>query len=388
MKESLSKLSKTVPIQYFNGNITSFCKSLHESSFSKSPIYVMRDFTPFANSRFEEIKSHGLKITQVDDLTMFAISDYTKTNKLAYFITQIDQLKHKDKSYHPDEEKLSMNIFHKSPINSDFSLTQPDSISKVKPSADNLAVHPDDLEKKILPNLAKLWAGYSDKSVRESLGTPAVSKLSAFLKFGMISVRQIYKTIQDTVGLTSSEKNDISRELLFRDFFYSLAHLDPKGVFQSPNWQSEKGKRPNFIFESDLVAWKKYHKEGDSVSEAEKKQIDNSKQIFDKWTSAKTEYPIINAGIKELTSTGYMLNRMRMLTTSYISRDNNIWWKYAEEFFARHLTDYDWTINSLNHQNIAKVGLYKKYTLDFSIQKQQNSMKEDRQKYYKKVKLA
>jgi deoxyribodipyrimidine photolyase len=73
-----------------------------------------------------------------------------------------------------------------------------------------------------------------------------------------------------------------------------------------------------------------------------------------------------------------------MLTTSYITRDNGLWWKYAEQVFANYLTDYDWTINSLNHQNITKIGLYPKYTQDFSIQRQESMNPKDKEKYIQK----
>jgi deoxyribodipyrimidine photolyase len=70
-----------------------------------------------------------------------------------------------------------------------------------------------------------------------------------------------------------------------------------------------------------------------------------------------------------------------MLTTSYLTQDNGLWWKYPEQFFGIHLTDYDWTINSMNHQNIAKIGLYPKYTLDFSIKRQEGMYPKDKEKY-------
>ena len=50
-------------------------------------------------------------------------------------------------------------------------------------------------------------------------------------------------------------------------------------------------------------------------------------------------------------------------------------------YFAQNLTDYDWTINAMNHQNIAKVGPYAKWTQDFSIEKQQNTDKQDKKEF-------
>ena len=72
-----------------------------------------------------------------------------------------------------------------------------------------------------------------------------------------------------------------------------------------------------------------------------------------------------------------------MLVVSYLCQDNKLWWKYAEKFFANNLTEYDWTINSMNHQNIAKVGLYPKYTQNFSIKRQESMNRTDKEKYIK-----
>ena len=122
----------------------------------------------------------------------------------------------------------------------------------------------------------------------------------------------------------------------------------------------------------------------ENISKEEFKDIEAARQIFNDWTKGETESALINSGIKQMTSTGYMLNRLRMLTVSYITQDHGLWWKYAEKFFANNLIDYDWTINSMNHQNVAKVGLYPKYTQNFSIKRQESMNPSDKQIYYKK----
>jgi hypothetical protein len=220
--------------------------------------------------------------------------------------------------------------------------------------------------------------GYADKKTREQVGSPKVSYLSSFIKFGLLSIRQVHLLAKESKGPSASDKKAFHRELYFRDFYYTLAWYKFDRVYVQPILQQ---KNPKFIFEQDLIDWKRDKGLKPTISEKEKKEIEQSKQIFHSWTKGKTEYPLINAGIHQLTETGYMLNRLRMLTTSYLTQDNGLWWKYPEQFFGIHLTDYDWTINSMNHQNIAKIGLYPKYTLDFSIKRQEGMYPKDKEKY-------
>ena len=117
-----------------------------------------------------------------------------------------------------------------------------------------------------------------------------------------------------------------------------MAWDKPNEVFEKPNWL---GKTPKFINENDLIKFKIENGYKTTISKEEIIEIDQAKEIYDKWTKADTDSPLVNAAINQLVKTGYMLGRMRMITVSYLTQDNGLWWKYAEKFFANNLIDYD-----------------------------------------------
>lgn len=353
-----------------------FCKILQNNNVKT--IFIARDFTPFARIRVKTLQTFGFDVIEIDDITLCPIKSYKYFNKLAPFISYHEKLL-KDLELVSIDQTILKKIIQPLIGSKDKSVFS--SILNMLEINKNL-VQPSDLDH-IWKDLDKVWEGYSDKKVRESLSKPAVSYLSAFIKFGLVSVRQVYLKIK-SLDLNEDDIEAISRELWFRDFFYTIAFYKPEKVYHDPNWQSQINERPRFIYEKDLLAWKQYHNESKSITESEKQDIKEAKQIFDNWKQGKTEYPIINAGMIQLNTTGYMLNRLRMLTTSYLTRDYNLWWKYPEMYFAQNLTDYDWTINAMNHQNIAKVGPYAKWTQDFSIEKQQNTDKQDKKEFQAK----
>ncbi len=236
----------------------------------------------------------------------------------------------------------------------------------------NLRVRPKDLPKLINDFLINV-DNYENN--RKLVGAPSVSYLSAFLKFGLISIRQVYNLAEK---LPSVDKDSFQRELFFRDFYYSLAYHYPNDTYLP---KTGPKYNPLFISEEDQKNFEQH--EGRLLS-PQTQNYDDNYNILHQWQTATTYSKLVNAGMKELIDTGYMHNRTRMITVSWLYRDENIYWKYGEQFFAQQLTDYDWTINAINHMNIAKIGPYPKYTQDFSIQRQENDNKRDKQLYYDK----
>jgi deoxyribodipyrimidine photolyase len=244
----------------------------------------------------------------------------------------------------------------------------------------NLLVRPKDLGY-CIENLAKNMIGYSKKQVRALVGNPKVSHFSAFLKFGLVSVRTAHLLAENQQNVHKDDKLYYQRELYFRDFFYRIAYDKYYQTFFSCNYE---GIMPKFISEKDLLDWKTNTGMKPLVNRKESLEIEQNKIVYNKWCQGETQYPIINAAMKELTTTGYMLNRTRMMTVSYLTWECGLWWKYAEKFFANHLTDYDWVINSVNHQNLVNVGFYPSNHSGFNINKQQMTDIDDKLIYYKK----
>jgi len=96
-------------------------------------------------------------------------------------------------------------------------------------------------------------------------------------------------------------------------------------------------------------------------SYAFKKQYDNiqwrsSEQDFAAWCMGKTGYPLVDAGMRELNETGFMHNRVRMVTASFLTKHLLIDWRLGEAYFAKKLLDYDYAANNGGWQWAAGCG--------------------------------
>ena len=83
----------------------------------------------------------------------------------------------------------------------------------------------------------------------------------------------------------------------------------------------------------------------------------NNKVEFEKWCNGLTGYPIIDAGMRELNQTGFMHNRSRMITGSFLCKHLLIDWRWGEAYFAKKLLDYEQSSNIGNWQWVAGCGV-------------------------------
>lgn len=135
------------------------------------------------------------------------------------------------------------------------------------------------------------------------------SRLGIHFRFGTISIRE---KARNTISLNHTYLN----ELIWRDFYAMILAHFPKVVKQS--------FRPAY----DLIEWR------------------NDEDEFQKWCLGKTGYPIVDAGMRELNATGYMHNRVRMITASFLAKHLLIDWRWGEAYFAAKLLDYDLASNN------------------------------------------
>jgi deoxyribodipyrimidine photo-lyase len=164
---------------------------------------------------------------------------------------------------------------------------------------------------------------YADyKNTRDFPALDATSKLSAHLKFGTCSVREVYYAVTERLG----SEHPLLRQLYWRDFFTHIAYHFPH-VF---------GRA--FLEKFADLHW------------------DNNPDYFQAWCDGKTGFPIVDAGMRELNATGYMHNRVRMITASFLVKDLHIDWRWGERYFAQHLIDYDPCVNNGNWQWAASTG--------------------------------
>ncbi|MGV8086745.1 MAG: cryptochrome/photolyase family protein [Candidatus Woesearchaeota archaeon] len=172
---------------------------------------------------------------------------------------------------------------------------------------------------KLLNNISKLKEYAVTRNIPSINGT---SFLSAHNKFGTVSIREVYHTIEHELGID----HILINELYWRDFFTHIAYHFPY-VFQNA-----------FNKKYDKIKW----------SYDEKK--------FKLWCDGKTGFPLVDSGMRQLNRTGWMHNRVRMVTASFLVKDLHIDWRLGEKYFAQKLIDYDPSVNNGNWQWAASTG--------------------------------
>lgn len=163
----------------------------------------------------------------------------------------------------------------------------------------------------------KVPDGYA--TLRDFPYDDATTKLSVHLRFGTISVRKVLRETEVFGKFWS--------EVIWREFFMSI-------LYHFPRVQNSAFKEIYGNFN-----WK------------------NKEEDFKKWCEGKTGYPIVDAGMRELNTTGYMHNRVRMITASFLIKHLQIDWKWGEAYFAEKLMDFDLALNNGNWQWVAGTGV-------------------------------
>jgi deoxyribodipyrimidine photo-lyase len=144
------------------------------------------------------------------------------------------------------------------------------------------------------------------------------TQLSAYLKFGCISIREAHYALKG--------KRDLIRQLIWRDFYANIIYSFPHVLGHAMKEKYNK------------VRW--HH----------------NKKWFKSWCDGETGYPIVDAGMRQLNETGYMHNRTRLIVASFLTKTLLIDWREGEEYFATKLTDYDPASNNGNWQWVASTG--------------------------------
>ncbi|MEM7042086.1 MAG: deoxyribodipyrimidine photo-lyase [Pseudomonadota bacterium] len=184
-------------------------------------------------------------------------------------------------------------------------------------------------EKRLLRFLDMAMAGYSDKRNRPDI--EGTSRLSPHLHFGDISPHRCWHAVEERLasaddGRGESGGRSFLRELVWREFSYHL-------LFHWPDLP-EKAFRPEF----EDFPW------------------DEDATALAAWQRGRTGYPIVDAGMRELWETGWMHNRVRMVTASFLIKHLLIPWQAGEDWFWDTLVDADLASNSASWQWVAGSG--------------------------------
>jgi deoxyribodipyrimidine photo-lyase len=154
-------------------------------------------------------------------------------------------------------------------------------------------------------------------SYAQKRNTPAgvsTSRLGQDLRFGLISIRELYARCMAAVSQaeTADARTSIEtyiKELAWREFYMAILWFYP-GVFDEEFSADFRG-----------MPWP------------------GTEQDFEKWSQGMTGFPIVDAGMRELLGTGFMHNRVRMIVSMFLTKDLHCHWKLGESFFMQHLVD-------------------------------------------------
>lgn len=146
------------------------------------------------------------------------------------------------------------------------------------------------------------------------------SRLSPFINIGVLSVREVYR---EAVG----RSNEFIRQLAWRDYYYAIWVRSP--------WMRDLELKPYMRG----FKW------------------ENNEYYVKCFMEGKTGYPIVDAGIRQLKTEGWVHNRVRLILASFLVKDLLVDWRVGEQFFRKHLVDYDEVLNVGNWQWAASTGV-------------------------------
>jgi len=164
------------------------------------------------------------------------------------------------------------------------------------------------------------------KAVRQTplmTGQPTSSLMSAYLKFGCVSIREMYYEILNYFD----SSHELIRQMVWRDFYYNIIWAYPETFLDNSH---------SYIRD---FPWQ------------------NDYETFEKWCLGQTGLPFVDASMRQLNREGYMSNRGRLACASFLIRNLHIDWKWGEKYFATQLVDYDPSQNNGNWQWVSSSGM-------------------------------
>ncbi len=280
------------------------------NSFDINAVYINKDYEPYAihrdNSVEELLRRKGNRLLRFRDQVIFEENELVKSDNKPYTV------------FTPYKNswlrKLSENMSCISPANAgrydNFlkRLHRFPAIDQIGFGRSRINVRPYDLS--VIPGYHK----YRDLPAMDR-----TSYISPHLRFGTVSIRKI-------VTIALNQNINYLNELIWREFFMQI-------LFHYPDVVTS-----NFRNKYDDIRWR------------------NDEKEFVRWCAGETGYPMVDAGMQQLNETGFMHNRVRMITAGFLCKHLLIDWRWGESYFAGKLLDYELSSNNGNWQWAAGTG--------------------------------
>lgn len=277
--------------------------------FNVDKVFCNRDYEPKAIQRDREIADfllkHHIQLKDFKDQVIFEKDDILKNDLSPY--TVFTPYSKKWKENLKNIETLTTDLTHFANYKGPSEIVP---LKEIGFEKTELEFTEPELNRDIIDSYGK----YRDFPAMDH-----TTHLGTALRFGTISIR---KCVQYAV-----KHNEVwLNELIWREFFMQILYHFPDVVHQC------------FKKKYENIAWR------------------NNEKEFKAWCEGKTGYPIVDAGMRQLNETGFMHNRVRMVTASFLTKHLLIDWRWGEAYFAEKLLDYDLAANNGNWQWAAGCG--------------------------------
>ncbi|MEM7361492.1 MAG: deoxyribodipyrimidine photo-lyase [Bacteroidota bacterium] len=275
-------------------------------------VYANEDYEPYARQRDEEanalLSSQGIPFYTCKDHVIFSPKEVMKKDRASYTV-YTPYMKQWKKQY----EVSMVAPFDVQRYQANFVRTRPFPL----PTLQSLGFEATEIPFPSRELDTKTLQSYEQR--RNSLGVDGTSHLGIHLRFGTLSIREVTKA--------AYEHSDIwTQQLIWRNFFIMVLRHFPHVV--------DRAFKPMY----DRIPWSQ------------------DTQAFQAWCEGKTGFPIVDAGMRELNATGFMHNRARMITATFLTKLMLIDWRWGEAYFAEKLLDYELASNNGNWQWAAGTG--------------------------------
>ena len=282
-------------------------------------VYMNIDYSPYAKKRESKIsavcKKQDVQFHSYEDYMLTGANKVLKSDGNTYVkFTPYHRAATKIKIPEPKQNRHKNYISKNTKLHGEYK----SDIHKLYTQNKNLLVHGGRSNAlKILSSISE----YNNYNKTRDYPIMNTTYLSAYLKFNTVSIREVYYTFKKKL----KPSNKLFTQLYWRDFYMNILHHYPH-VIGSPMKQNYK------------IKWT------------------NNESMFKKWCNGETGIPIVDAGMRQMNTIGWMHNRLRMIVSNFLIKILHIDWQWGEQYFAQNLVDYDIANNNGGWQWSASTG--------------------------------
>jgi deoxyribodipyrimidine photo-lyase len=310
IQSQLQSIDKSLAV--FHGKPLEIYQKLIAENNIKT-VFTNHDYEPYARQRDLELyhifKENNIEFKTSKDQVIFEKSEVVKDDGTPYVVYTPYSNKWKENFkkikliHYNSEDYLDKIALHPYPFLS---------LNTIGFETSTIEVTPYDISDTLIDNY---------EATRNFPALNKTSYLGIYLRFGAVSIRKmVLKAIE-------SKNETFFKELIWREFFMQIL------------WHFPHTNKFCFRPKYDSIKW------------------DNNEELFKKWCNGKTGYPFVDAGMRELNTTGHMHNRVRMIVASFLCKHLLIDWRWGETYFATKLLDYEQASNVGNWQWAAGSGV-------------------------------